>query len=179
VTYSPFVRTILIDEEPNRCLHQKSLPVTKKDLNDPLFRQTLQDMALTLFTVNGIGLSAVQIGLRKRACVIARDMENKSAIALLNPKIISGKDQEWMDEGCLSKPNFRCDVLRYKSITVRALDPNGHKTTFTATGIIAQCIQHELDHFRGRLISDQSLDAPSRNPAVVDDAGRAKIFLPA
>ena len=129
-----------------------------------------QDMMDTMHKWNGLGLSAVQVGVLKRLVVM--DMyEDGEQYILINPVIIKEKGTQECDEGCLSFPNEFARVVRPKEVTVEALDENGKKIKIKATDLLAQCIAHELDHLDGVLFVDrmipgtlQYVDPNEQNP---------------
>jgi peptide deformylase len=164
-----YVRAIVTDHDR---LHKPSLPVSRSDFRSPSFRSMVDDMAVTLRQSGGIGISAIQIGERKRVCVIRYE---QGFIALCNPKIEASPDREWMDEACLSLPNFRCEVYRPKNVTVTGKGLTGRVMRLQITGLLAQCICHELDHFNGQLINDQQ--TAHRNARIVDNNGNARLHI--
>jgi peptide deformylase len=166
-----YARTILI-EDPR--LQRKSAKVKPKELRSPLFQQLIDDMVLTRHNSGGVGLSAVQVGVMKRLCVIGDPSMN---IALINPILELGEEREWLEEGCLSKPGFRCEMYRPKQVVVTALNRQGKKTRLSFTGVAAQCVCHELDHFNGMVLWTNRLDR--RNPKLLNADGSVKLHLPA
>ena len=113
-----------------------------------------QDMMDTMHKWNGLGLSAVQVGVLKRLVVM--DMyEDGEQYILINPVIIKEKGTQECDEGCLSFPNQYGKVDRPLEVTVEALDINGKKVRIKAKGLLAECISHELDHLEGILFTDK------------------------
>ena len=116
----------------------------------------MDDMLETMYAANGIGLAAIQIGVPKRIIVmdISKD-GNKNPMFFVNP-IIKNKDKEktTYEEGCLSVPNYFAEVDRPKYCEVEYLDYNGEKQILHASGLLATCIQHEMDHLEGILFID-------------------------
>ena len=114
-------------------------------------------MLETMYQANGIGLAAIQIGVPKRIIVldISKNEENKNPMYFVNP-IIKNKNQEnsTYEEGCLSVPNYFAEVDRPKNCEVEYLDYNGNKKILKADGLLATCIQHEMDHLEGILFID-------------------------
>ena len=146
------VKTIIT--EPNKLLREISIPVEKVDK----YEQTLMDdMLETMYAANGIGLAAIQIGIPKRIIVIdiSKDANNKKPIFFVNP-IIKEKDLEKSiyEEGCLSVPNQFAEIERSKKCEVEYLDYQGEKKILQADGLLATCIQHEVDHLEGILFID-------------------------
>ena len=146
------VKTILI--EPNAILRQKSLPVNMVGKDE---QQLMDDMLDTMYSANGIGLAAIQIGVPKRIIVmdISRDKENKNPMYFVNP-VIKNRDFEKSiyEEGCLSVPNQFAEIERPRKCEVEYLDYNGEKKILKVEGLLATCIQHECDHLDGKLMLD-------------------------
>ena len=146
------VKTILT--EPNQLLRQVSEPVNKVSKEE---QQLMDDMLETMYSANGIGLAAIQIGIPKRIIVmdISKDENNKNPMYFVNPKI-RNKDSSisTYEEGCLSVPNQFAEIDRPKKCDVEYLDYNGEKKTLHAEGLLATCIQHEMDHLEGILFID-------------------------
>ena len=146
------VKTILT--EPNKILRQVSLPVEKIGKEEQVL---MDDMLETMYMAKGIGLAAIQVGVPKRIIVMDignRDKE-KEPMYFVNP-IIKNKNSEHStyEEGCLSVPNQFAEVNRPSSCEVEYLDYNGNKKIFKASGLLATCIQHEMDHLEGILFID-------------------------
>ena len=146
------VRTILT--EPNKLLREVSKPVEKVGDEE---RKLMDDMLETMYAAPGIGLAAIQVGVPKRIIVmdISRDVNKKEPRYFVNP-VIKNKDLEktFYEEGCLSVPNQFAEVDRPKTCEVEYLDYNGKKKTLKADGLLATCIQHEMDHLEGILFID-------------------------
>ena len=140
--------------EPNKILRQISIPVEKVTKED----QTLMDdMLETMYHANGIGLAAIQIGVPKRIIVmdIQKNDEKKNPMYFVNPVIKNkNKDMATYEEGCLSVPNQFAEVDRPATCEVEYLDYNGEKKILKANGLLATCIQHEMDHLEGILFID-------------------------
>ncbi len=113
-----------------------------------------QDMMDTMHKWNGLGLSAVQVGVWKRLVVMVMYEDGEQYI-LINPVIIKEKGTQECDEGCLSFPNQYGKVDRPLEVTVEALDINGKKVRIKAKGLLAECLSHELDHLEGILFTDK------------------------
>ena len=117
-------------------------------------RRILNEMAEMMQAANGIGLAAPQVGILQRMIVVDVDDE---LFALVNPEVVDSSDEtETMEEGCLSMPNYYGPVERPERVTVRALDRNGKKVRIKADGLLARCLQHEIDHLDGILFFDPS-----------------------
>ena len=146
------VKTILT--EPNKLLRQVSLPVEKVGKEE---QKLMDDMVETMYSANGIGLAAIQIGIPKRIIVmdISKDDNKKDPLYFVNP-IIKNKDilKSTYEEGCLSVPNQFAEIDRPKNCEVEYLNYNGEKKLLKAEGLLATCIQHEMDHLEGILFID-------------------------
>ena len=146
------VKTILT--EPNKILRQVSLPVEKVGNEE---RRLMDDMLETMYDAKGIGLAAIQIGVPKRIIVMDignRDKE-KEPTYFVNP-LIKNKNSKHStyEEGCLSVPNQFAEVNRPSTCEVEYLDYDGNKKILKASGLLATCIQHEMDHLEGILFID-------------------------
>ena len=120
-------------------------------------RTLIDDMTESMYAADGIGLAAIQIGVAKRVLVIDLDQKEgkKNAVAYINPKIIWASDEMAVfEEGCLSVPEIWDDVERPARITCEYLDRDGKKQTLEADGLLATCLQHEMDHLNGVLFID-------------------------
>ena len=146
------VKTILV--EPDIILRQKSQPV---NIVGPDEKKLMNDMIDTMYAANGIGLAAIQIGVPQRIIVmdISKDKENKNPMYFVNP-VIKNRDLEKSiyEEGCLSVPNQFAEIERPNKCEVEYLDFNGNKQLLRADGLLATCIQHEIDHLEGILFID-------------------------
>ena len=146
------VKSILT--EPNKLLRQISKPVDKVGKEE---QQLMDDMLETMYAANGIGLAAIQIGIPKRIIVmdISKDENKKEPRYFVNP-VIQNKDKikSIYEEGCLSVPNQFAEIERPKNCDIEYLDYNGNKQKLKAEGLLATCIQHEMDHLEGILFID-------------------------
>ena len=140
--------------EPNKILRQISSPIQKVGKDE---RKIMDDMLETMYAANGIGLAAIQIGIPKRIIVldISKNEEKKNPMYFVNP-VINNKDSEnsTYEEGCLSVPNYFAEVERPKKCEIKYLDYNGKKKFLKIDGLLATCIQHEMDHLEGILFID-------------------------
>ena len=140
--------------EPDQFLRQKSKKVEKVDDST---RSLMDDMLETMYDAPGIGLAAIQIGVPKRIIVIdlAKDGEKKMPMYFINPEIVSksSKDATY-EEGCLSVPNQFAEIDRPDKCHIKFLDYNGKEKSLKAEGLLATCIQHEMDHLEGILFID-------------------------
>ena len=146
------VRKILT--EPNPFLRQKSKPVDKVDDS---VRELMDDMLETMYKAPGIGLAAIQIGVPKRIIVldISKNPEKKEPMYFVNPEIVSSsKNDATYEEGCLSVPGQFAEIDRPDKCHVKYLDYNGETKELKAEGLLATCIQHEIDHLEGILFID-------------------------
>ena len=146
------VKTILT--EPNKILRQISKPVHEVGVEE---QKLMDDMLETMYAANGIGLAAIQIGIPKRIIVmdISRDENKKEPRYFVNP-IIKNRNTEknTYEEGCLSVPNQFAEIDRPSKCEVEYLDYDGNKKLLKAEGLLATCIQHEMDHLEGVLFID-------------------------
>ena len=143
------VKTILT--EPNKLLRQISEPVESVGDSE---KQLMDDMLDTMYAANGIGLAAIQIGVPKRIIVmdISKEDKKKEPRYFVNPVIIKKDSLEaTYEEGCLSVPNQFAEINRPSKCEIEYLDYNGEKKILNAEGILATCIQHEMDHLEGIL----------------------------
>ena len=140
--------------EPNKILRQVSKPVESVSKEEQIL---MDDMLETMYAANGIGLAAIQIGVPKRIIVmdLSRDEEKKEPRYFVNP-IIKNKnsDKATYEEGCLSVPNQFAEIDRPSTCVVEYLDYDGKKQILNAEGLLATCIQHEMDHLQGILFID-------------------------
>lgn len=143
----------IVREEGDEILRKKSREV---EVVDDRIRELLEDMVDTMHQYNGVGLSAVQVGILKRLVVI--DLyDDKGPIKLVNPVIIKTKGEQEVEEGCLSFPNQYAKIIRPAEVVAEALDENGKKIKIKAKGLLAQAICHELDHLDGILFVDNMI----------------------
>ena len=146
------IKTILT--EPNKILRQVSKRVENVGEEE---KKIMDDMLETMYQANGIGLAAIQIGIPKRIIVIdlAKGEEKKNPMYFVNP-VIKNKNQNLAtyEEGCLSVPDQFAEVDRPSTCEVEYLDYHGEKKILKAEGLVATCIQHEMDHLQGILFID-------------------------
>jgi peptide deformylase len=138
-------------EFPDPRLRTRAEPVEKVDA---AIRRLIDDMFETMYAAPGIGLAATQVNVHKRLLVIDISESRKEPLALINPQIIARDGVEETEEGCLSVPGIYDKVTRAEKIRVRALDRDGKQIEFNADGLLAVCIQHEMDHLDGKLFVD-------------------------
>lgn len=148
------IRPILNDPNfPGTVLRQVAEPVT--DFNEDV-RHLVQDLTDTLYDSGGIGLAANQIGALQRVCVIDLTQgkpNRKNLLVFVNPKLRKARGEQKMNEGCLSLPNRQARPTRHARIEVEAQDVEGRSFRIRADGLLAVCIQHEMDHLDGILMT--------------------------
>ena len=140
--------------EPNKILREKSLPLDKVDSE---IQKLMDDMLETMYAAPGIGLAAIQVGIPKRIIVldIAQKEGEKKPMFFVNPEIIDkSKNNSIYEEGCLSVPGQFAEIERPDKCHVKYLDYNGQENEIKAEGMLATCIQHEIDHLEGILFID-------------------------
>ncbi len=146
------IRTILT--EPNKILRQKSKTVDSVGVEE---KKLMDDMLETMYNAKGIGLAAIQVGVPKRIIVmdISKEENKKKPLYFVNP-IIKNKNNEFStyEEGCLSVPDQFAEIDRPSSCVIEYLDYYGQKKILNAEGLLATCIQHEMDHLEGILFID-------------------------
>ena len=139
---------------PDPILRQVSTSL--EAINDET-RRLAEDMLDTMYDAPGIGLAAIQIGVPRRMLVldVSKDGEEKTPLVFINPEIVASSDARSVyEEGCLSIPDYYAEVERPAAITVRYLDRDGKEQTIDADGLLATCLQHEIDHLDGVLFID-------------------------
>lgn len=117
-------------------------------------RKLISDMAETMYAAPGIGLAATQVDVHQRIIVIDTSETRDNLLTLINPELTANSGESECEEGCLSVPGIYEKVRRSKEVTVRALDVDGKEFTLDATGLLAVCIQHEMDHLQGKVFVD-------------------------
>ena len=140
------VLTIL--EYPDPRLRTRAKPVAAVDAR---IRQLIEDMFETMYGAPGVGLAATQVDVHERVLVLDVSQERNEPLALVNPEILTRDGVAEGEEGCLSVPGVFDLVDRAARITVRALDRDGKPFELAAEGLLAVCIQHEMDHLRGKV----------------------------
>jgi len=142
---------LVILEYPDPRLRQKAEPVS---FVDDALRQLVEDLLETMYAAHGIGLAATQVDIHKRVLVIDVSEPRNDPLVLINPEILSAEGREPFEEGCLSLPGIYDKVQRATKIRVRALGRDGRPFEINAEGLLAVCIQHEMDHLEGQLFVD-------------------------
>lgn len=140
------VLTILRYPDPR--LHKVAAPVGQVDES---VRRLVRDMAETMYAAPGIGLAATQVDVHKRVIVIDVSDARDQLLALINPEIVARDGQQECEEGCLSVPGVYDIVKRAEKVKVRALNASGEPFELEAEGLLAVCIQHEMDHLEGKV----------------------------
>lgn len=141
--------TILkILQYPDERLHTVAAPVMQ--VTDKI-RLLVQDMAETMYAAPGIGLAATQVDIHERVIVIDTSETHDELLVLINPEIIASDGKSDYEEGCLSVPGIYGMVRRAESVTVSALNAEGESFVLDADGLLAVCIQHEMDHLAGKV----------------------------
>ncbi|OYY50569.1 MAG: peptide deformylase [Methylophilaceae bacterium 17-44-8] len=136
---------------PDPRLHTVAKPVT--EFNAEL-KRLVQDMRETMYAAPGIGLAATQVDHHIQLIVIDTSKEQNDVLVLINPKIVNQSGVQEYEEGCLSVPGVYESVTRAEHIKVEAQDTNGKKFTLEAEGLLSVCIQHEMDHLKGKVFVD-------------------------
>lgn len=142
---------LTILEYPDPRLRTVAQPV---DEVDDALRQLIDDMLETMYASQGIGLAATQVNVHRRLLVLDVSEDQGQPLALINPEIVAREEVCTTQEGCLSVPGIFDDVERAQRIRVRALDRHGEPFEMDAEGLLAVCIQHEMDHLEGKLFVD-------------------------
>jgi len=140
--------TLTILNYPDPRLHKVAKPIA--EVNNAI-RNLVVDMAETMYAAPGIGLAATQVDQHIQLIVIDTSKEQNDLLVFINPKIVAKSGQKEYEEGCLSVPGVYETVTRAEKITVEALDKEGKLFTMEAEGLLAVCIQHEMDHLLGKV----------------------------
>jgi peptide deformylase len=133
---------------PDARLHKVAAPVTVFDAG---LKKLVADMAETMYAAPGIGLAATQVDVHKQVIVVDVSERRDSLVVLVNPEIVEANGESDIEEGCLSVPGIYELVPRAERVKVRAYDQNGNAFTLEAQGLLAVCIQHEMDHLQGKV----------------------------
>ena len=140
-----------IIEFPDPRLRTVARPVKEVDTR---IRQLIDDMFETMYEAPGIGLAATQVDVHERLLVLDVSEDKSYPMVFINPEILSSEGSQVYQEGCLSVPGIYADVKRAENIVVRALDRDGQSFELSADGLLAVCIQHEMDHLAGKVFVD-------------------------
>ena len=141
-------------EFPDPRLRTVAAPVDPARVRESAFQQRLDDMFETMYAAPGIGLAASQVDVHERFMVIDVSENNDTPRVFINPEILQRDGEQVYQEGCLSVPGIFADVTRANEVTVRALGRDGEVFELQADGVLAVCIQHEMDHLAGKLFVD-------------------------
>ncbi|HEY5341149.1 MAG TPA: peptide deformylase [Candidatus Aquilonibacter sp.] len=164
----PYVREIVTDGHPT--LRKVAKKVDPREIGEPLFQQLIDDMFETMYAAPGVGLAAPQVNVSKRLFVIdVHDVEHPPAV-VINPKVELAEEEVELTEGCLSVPGMVGEIVRFKRVAVSGLDRDGNKMRLEGEGLLAQCLQHEIDHLNGTLYVDSARDV---RPAVTEEETQA------
>jgi peptide deformylase len=136
---------------PDKRLRTVAKPVEKVDDS---IKKLVENMFETMYLAPGIGLAATQVDVHQQVIVIDTSEDKSQPLCLINPEIIAEEGTESCDEGCLSVPDIYETVERSETVTVKALNENGDEYTLEAGELLAVCIQHEIDHLKGKLFVD-------------------------
>ena len=137
---------------PDQGLRAAATRVTEFDTH---LSQLVEDMFETMYDLCGVGLAGTQVGILKQVIVIDCGQEQRDPLVLVNPEVIRTEGEIIWPEGCLSIPGVRADVTRYGTIEVGFSDQYGESQILTAKGLLAVCIQHEMDHLEGKMYFDR------------------------
>ncbi len=145
---------LTILHHPHPRLRDQAKPVIHFDAD---LQRLIADMFETMYAAPGVGLAATQVGIAQRLAVMdcSRDEKKREPIVMVNPQILEQTESEEMEEGCLSVPGVGETVKRFQRLRVRAQDGNGKIFELEAEGLLAQCVQHEVDHLDGKLYIDR------------------------
>ncbi|MBD1577302.1 MULTISPECIES: peptide deformylase [Vibrio] len=156
---------------PDDRLRTVAKPVEKVT---PELQTFIDDMIETMYVEEGIGLAATQVDFHQRIVVIDVSDERDQPMVLINPEIIAKSGDDGIEEGCLSVPGARGLVPRSAEVTVKALNREGEEFTFEADDLLAICVQHELDHLKGKLFVDYL--SPLKRKRIQDKLTKIKRF---
>jgi len=148
------VALLTILHHPDPRLRQKARPVERFDAD---LQRLVDDMFETMYAAPGVGLAATQVGIALRIAVMdcSREEGKREPIVMVNPEILATAEPGDVDEGCLSVPGVSDTLKRHHRVKARALDRQGRPFEIEAEGLLAQCIQHEIDHLDGKLYIDR------------------------
>ena len=147
----------------NPLLKKKSKPVTA--LTDKI-KKIIKDMADTMYSANGCGLAAIQIGEPLRIIIVDTSDKRNTLFVLINPKLTKKSGEIIFTEGCLSVPGLEGDVIRYQKVTIKGKDQNFKDIAITAEDYTAVAFQHEIDHLEGKLYIEKAIEGSTKS---IDD----------
>lgn len=133
---------------PDARLHKTASPVT---VFDESLKKLVHDMAQTMYSAAGVGLAATQVDVHRQVVVLDVSERHDALVVLINPEIVEASGVSDIEEGCLSVPGVYDIVERAERVKVRAYDQSGNPLTLEAQGLLAVCIQHEMDHLKGKV----------------------------
>jgi peptide deformylase len=136
---------------PDPVLRQKTRKIKKIDAS---IQKLIDDMIETMYDAPGVGLAANQVGVSLRLCVIDCPNSSPGLVVLVNPEIVKRSGTQECDEGCLSLPGYYGNVQRSEKVVVKGLNRDGRPVRYHATGLFAECVEHEVDHLEGNLYFD-------------------------
>jgi peptide deformylase len=136
---------------PDARLRNRAKPV---DIVDESVGRLIDDMLETMYEAPGIGLAATQVGVARQVVVIDISDDRNEPLVLINPEIVESSGEEEMEEGCLSVPGYFDKVKRAEKVRLKALDREGNESVRDLDGLLAVCVQHEIDHLYGKLFVD-------------------------
>ncbi|MDR9827102.1 peptide deformylase [Vibrio sp. FNV 38] len=140
----------------------------------PEIQKIVDDMLETMYAEEGIGLAATQVDIHQRIVVIDISESRDEPMVLINPEITEKRGEDGIEEGCLSVPGARALVPRAAEVSVKALNREGQEMTFEADDLLAICVQHELDHLKGKLFVDYL--SPLKRKRIQDKLAKIKRF---
>ena len=138
-------------EYPDKRLRTLAVP---DEAGDAALRQPIDDMFHTMYEAPGIGWAATQVNVHKQLLILDISEDRSQPMVFINPRIVAKDGSQIYQEGCLSLPGIYADVKRYNQIEVQALDRDGREFSLQAEGLLAVCIQHEMDHLAGKVFVD-------------------------
>jgi peptide deformylase len=173
----PYIREIITDGHPT--LRKAAKKVDRKEIDEPLFQQLIDDMFETMYAAPGVGLAAPQVNVSKRLFVMDVEDGEHGPQVVINPKIELTEDEVEMTEGCLSVPGYVGEITRFRRVAVSGLDRHGKKIRLEGEGQFAQCLQHEIDHLNGVLYIDSAKNlrkAETRQEREIAEAAAAEAY---
>lgn len=159
----PLLLKIVTDGHPT--LRKVAKKIDAAEIRQPAFQSLIDDMFHTMYEAPGIGLAAPQVDVSKRLMVVDLQDDESEPYVFINPKLVETEGEIVSVEGCLSVPGMVGDVTRFAKVTLSGLDRQGRRQKVTASGLLARCFQHELDHLDGVLYIDKAANV---RPAVTD-----------
>ena len=149
-----YIREIVVQDHP--ILRKVAKKVDPKEISQPLFQQLIDDMFETMYAAPGVGLAAPQVNVSKRLFVMDVNDDEHPPAVVINPKLEPLGEEVELREGCLSVPGMIGEIVRFNRAAVTGLDREGRKIRIEGEGLLAQCLQHEVDHLNGVLYIDRA-----------------------